>query len=56
MSKGKVSDEYCDAATDGCVEGLKNVGVPQVDIILALNRAILKLQHAEWCKGRVNNV
>lgn len=46
----KVSDGYCDTAIENKLAELKILQVSDFDIIRALNRAILKLQHAEWKK------
>jgi len=53
MPKDKISDEYCDAAISGCIQELKNVGVPVWDIIQAFNRAALNMQHDEWKRREV---
>ena len=50
MSKDKTSDEYCDASVSSSVQGMKQMGVKEQDIIDALSRAMLHLQHEEWQK------
>ena len=56
MPKDKISDEYCNASIAGCVQQLKDVGVPVADIIEAFNRATLNMQHDEWRRKEKGNV
>ena len=50
MPKDRTSDEYCDMSVNSSIQGMKQMGVKVQDIIDALSRAMLHLQHEEWQK------
>jgi hypothetical protein len=50
IRKDTISDEYCVTTLADKIRELKNVQVPDENIIKAFNRAILWMQHDEWQK------